>query len=89
MKTEDSVILGVKSKIAKLISQSMQENELNQYQTAMKVGTTQPRISDLVRGKINHFSVESLLLIAIKIGISVEQSFDPEYGVIIQLGEKQ
>ena len=87
MKTEDSVILDVKSKIAKLISQFMQENEINQYQTATKAGTTQPRISDLVRGKISHFSVESLLLIAIKIGISVEQSFDPEYGVTIQLGD--
>lgn len=87
MKIEDSIVFGVKSKIAKLISQFMQENELNQYQTATKVGTTQPRISDLVRGKINHFSVESLLLIAIKIGISVEQSFDPEYGLTIQLGD--
>jgi len=84
MKTEESTILDVKSNLAALILQFMQEKELNQYQTAAKVGTTQPRISDLTRGKINLFSIESLLLIALKLGVDIEQEFDPEYGLNIR-----
>lgn len=85
MKTEESTILDVKSKLAALIMQFMQEKELNQYQTASTVGTTQPRISDLTRGKISRFSIESLLLIALKLGVDIEQEFDPEYGLNIRL----
>lgn len=86
MKPEDCAILDVKAKLAALIMQFMQEKELNQYQTASKVGTTQPRISDLVCGKVSRFSIESLLLIALKLGVNLEQEFDPEYGLTIQLG---
>ena len=89
MKTEESTILDVKSKLAALIMQFMQEKELNQYQTATKVGTTQPRISDLTRGKISRFSIESLLLIALKLGVDIEQEFDPEYGLNIRMGAAQ
>lgn len=86
MKPEESTILDVKSKLAALIMQFMQEKALNQYQTASKVGTTQPRISDLMRGKIDRFSIESLLLIALKLGVCMEHQLDPEYGLTIQLG---
>lgn len=89
MKTEDAAILSVKTNLAMLVTQFMQENELNQYQTASKVGTTQPRISDMTRGKIKHFSIESLLLIAVKVGVCFEQEYDPEYGLTIQLGVVQ
>lgn len=89
MKPEESTILDVKSKLAALIMQFMQEKELNQYQTASKVGATQPRISDLMRGKISRFSIESLLLIALKLGVDLEQEFDPEYGLNIRLSVTQ
>lgn len=89
MKPEESTILDVKSKLAELIMQFMQEKELNQYQTASKVGTTQPRISDLMRGKISRFSIESLLFIALKLGADMEQEFDPEYGLNIRLSVTQ
>lgn len=85
MKTEESTILYVKASLAALIMQLMQEKELNQYQTASKVGTTQPRISDLMRGKISRFSIESLLLIALKLGVDLEQGYDPQYGFNIRL----
>lgn len=89
MKTEESTILDVKSKLAALIMQFMEEKELTQYQTASKVGTTQPRISDLTRGKISRFSIESLLLIALKLGVDIQQDFNPEYGLNIRLGVAQ
>jgi len=45
---------------------------MTQRQAADLFGVTQPRISDLVRGKIELFSLESLMDIATAAGMKVE-----------------
>jgi len=46
--------------------------KLTQAQSARLLGVTQPRISDLTRGKIDLFSVESLIDMLSRSGIEVE-----------------
>ena len=39
----------------------VRKNKLTQARAANLLGVTQPRISDLMRGKINSFSIDSLV----------------------------
>jgi predicted XRE-type DNA-binding protein len=45
---------------------------LTQSQAAKKLGVTQPRISDLMRGKINLFAIESLVNMVIRAGLRIK-----------------
>lgn len=47
---------------------------MNQSQAAKLFGITQPRVSDLMRGKINLFGLESLVNMAACAGLFVELS---------------
>ena len=43
------------------LTRLIEARRLTQAQAARLLGVTQPRISDLVRGKIDRFSVDSLI----------------------------
>jgi len=45
---------------------------MGQIQAARLFGVTQPRVSDLMRGKINLFSLDSLVNMATVAGLHVE-----------------
>lgn len=45
---------------------------LTQAQAAKRFGVTQPRVSDLVRGKIDLFAIDTLVNMAIAAGLHVE-----------------
>ena len=45
---------------------------LSQSQTAKLLGITQPRVSDLVRGKIDLFSLDALVNMASSAGLHIE-----------------
>jgi predicted XRE-type DNA-binding protein len=47
---------------------------LTQMQAAKLLGVTQPRISDLTRGKINLFSLDSLVTMAAAAGMHIEMN---------------
>jgi len=53
--------LRVRSDLMIKLSKLIEERELTQAQAAKLLGVTQPRISDLMRGKIQLFSVDSLI----------------------------
>ena len=46
--------------------------EMSQAQAAKLFGVTQPRVSDLLRGKINLFSLDGLVNMATAAGLHVE-----------------
>jgi predicted XRE-type DNA-binding protein len=46
--------------------------EMSQTQAAKLFGVTQPRISDLIRGKINLFSLDALVNMATAAGLHIE-----------------
>jgi predicted XRE-type DNA-binding protein len=45
--------------------------EITQAAAARKLGLTQPRMNDLLRGRINKFSLDALINIAARAGLSV------------------
>jgi predicted XRE-type DNA-binding protein len=46
-----------------------------QKEAAMQLGVTQPRISDLMRGKLSVFSIDGLIGLLLKAGITIEFQF--------------
>jgi len=46
-----------------------------QREAAQRLGVTQPRISDLVRGKLSVFSIDALVELLTRAGIRIELRF--------------
>jgi predicted XRE-type DNA-binding protein len=46
--------------------------KLTQAAAAKRLDITQPRLNDLLRGRINNFSIDALITLARKAGLSVE-----------------
>ena len=53
--------LKIRSDLMIRLTRFIEAKRLTQAQAARLLGVTQPRISDLVRGKIGRFSVDSLI----------------------------
>jgi len=53
--------LRVRTDLMIRLSKLIEDRELTQAQAARLLGVTQPRVSDLMRGKIQLFSVDSLI----------------------------
>ncbi len=53
------------------IQRYVKENRLTQVQAAKRLGITQPRLSDLLRGRIDKFSLDALVNILARAGKQV------------------
>ncbi|MDR1461847.1 MAG: XRE family transcriptional regulator [Azoarcus sp.] len=60
--------LKLRSKLMRDLSAVIADSGINQVQAAELMGVTQPRISDLVRGKIDLFSLDALVNMAASAG---------------------
>jgi predicted XRE-type DNA-binding protein len=65
MKLRSSLMIALKKHI--------DADGLNQDRAAKLVGVTQPRASDLLRGKINLFSLDTLVIMVAATGLTVEE----------------
>jgi predicted XRE-type DNA-binding protein len=64
-----------KAKLAAKIAAAIEEEELTQTEAAERLGTDQAKVSAIVRGRLDQFSVERLLQYAQMIGYDVEIRF--------------
>jgi predicted XRE-type DNA-binding protein len=62
----------VRSSLMSAIITHIEKNGLTQAQAARLLGVTQPRISDLMRGKIDLFSLDTLVNMLAAAGLKVE-----------------
>ena len=58
---EEAEHLKIRSDLMIRLTKLIERRGLTQAQAAQLLGVTQPRISDVVRGKIDRFSVDSLI----------------------------
>ena len=66
MKLRSSLMIALKAHMARV--------GLSQSEAAKIFGVTQPRVSDLVRGKINLFGLDALVNMAAAAGLHVEMT---------------
>ena len=64
--------LKVRSSLMMALKDHLECNNLSQKQAASLFGVTQPRVSDLVRGRIHLFSIDALVNMASSAGLRIE-----------------
>lgn len=69
--------LEVRSTLMFTIRKLIEDRDLTQAKAAKLFGVTQPRISDLVRGRIDLFSIDSLVDMLARAGIKVAVTVSP------------
>ena len=69
---EEATNLKMRSDLMNRLSKLIEARGLTQAQAAGVFGVTQPRVSDLVRGKIDRFSVDTLIAMLGHAGVRVQ-----------------
>ena len=64
--------LRVRADLLIQMQQALKVRGLTQAEAAKLLGVTQPRVSDLVRGRIDLFSVDSLIDMLARLGVRVK-----------------
>ena len=64
--------LKARSSVMMAIEQTVRAWSVSQVIAAKRLGLTQPRLNDLLRGRINKFSLDALMTIAANAGLTVE-----------------
>lgn len=65
---EQAANLRARAELMQKIAQIVQESGWTQTEAAMRCGVTQPRMNDLLRGRVSRFSLDALVNIATAIG---------------------
>ena len=69
---EDAENMRLRSELMIALKKKILRASMTQAQAAKLFGVTQPRVSDLLRGKINLFGLEALVKMATAAGLHVE-----------------
>jgi predicted XRE-type DNA-binding protein len=69
---EEAENLKLRSSLIIALKAHLNKTGLTQVQAAKLFGVTAPRVSDLMRGKINLFGLDSLVNMAVAAGLRVE-----------------
>ena len=74
---EEAAHLEVRSTLMFTIRNLIEDRGLTQAKAARLLGVTQPRVSDLVRGRIDLFSIDALVDMLARAGIKVAVTVSP------------
>jgi predicted XRE-type DNA-binding protein len=69
---EDAANMTMRSNVMTAINETVRGWNTTQARAARRLGITQPRLNDLLRGKINKFSLDTLLTLATRAGLKVK-----------------
>ncbi|MCL2160835.1 MAG: helix-turn-helix domain-containing protein [Betaproteobacteria bacterium] len=69
---EEAENMKLRSTLMTALKNHLTRTEMSQTQAAKLFGVTQPRISDLMRGKINLFGLDALVNMATAAGLHIE-----------------
>ncbi|KNE26127.1 helix-turn-helix domain-containing protein [Achromobacter spanius] len=70
----DAEIMKLRSGLMVARKNHIARSEMSQQQAAQLLGVTQPRVSDLMRGKINLFALDALVNMATAAGLHVQMT---------------
>ena len=65
---EQAANLRARAELMQQIAAAVKDKDWTQAEAAKRCGVTQPRINDLLRGKVSRFSLDALVNIATAIG---------------------
>ncbi|TSD88480.1 XRE family transcriptional regulator [Mycobacterium sp. KBS0706] len=73
---EQAANLRMRAELMTQIAEIINENGWKQAEAAAHCGVTQPRINDLLRGRVSRFSLDALVNIATALGRRVHVALD-------------
>jgi predicted XRE-type DNA-binding protein len=68
---EAAAAMTIRSEVIMAIGEKVRSWNTTQARAARRLGITQPRLNDLLHGKINKFSLDALLNLATRAGLKV------------------
>ena len=68
--------LSVRSDLMITITAMIRQRGVTQSEAAKLLGVTQPRVSNLMRGRIDRFSLDALIDMAVAVGLTPRISFE-------------
>ena len=69
---EEATTMKIRSDVMIAITDTVQGWDTTQARAASRLGVTQPRLNDLLQGRINKFSLDALLTLAARAGLKVK-----------------
>ena len=69
---EEALNMRLRSSLIREIRSKVAGAGWTQTETAQQLGITQPRVSDLLRGKLSKFSLDALVKILARLGSDIE-----------------
>ena len=72
----EAAAMTLRSRLLVAIEERVRSWDITQAEAARRLKITQPRLNDLLRGKITKFSVDTLINLAAQAGISVRIDID-------------
>lgn len=69
---EEAANLQLRSRLAIELGRYIEAEGITQTEAAGRLGVSQPRVSDLVRGKLDRFTIDALVTLLARVGRSVE-----------------
>ncbi|MCP5449767.1 MAG: XRE family transcriptional regulator [Gammaproteobacteria bacterium] len=73
---QETANLKVRSELMSQIATLVRERGWTQVEAARRCGVTQPRLNDLLRGRLSRFSLDALVNIAAALGCRVQVGLD-------------
>ena len=69
---EEAANLRLRGDLAMAIREAVEHWGQTRAQAARRLGVTQPRLNDLLRGRLDRFSLDALIALAGRAGVAVE-----------------
>ena len=69
---EEAATMTMRSSVMIAVNKKVRCWDTTQARAARRLGITQPRLNDLLHGKINKFSLDTLLTLATRAGLKVK-----------------
>ena len=85
---EEAQNLLLRSQTMMVVSKWFESSGLTQAVAAKALGVTQPRLNQLLKGKIGDFSLDALVNMATRAGMHVELTIRPRVGVKAKVARK-
>jgi predicted XRE-type DNA-binding protein len=74
---EDAAMMTMRSNVMIAIKDAVRSWNTTQAQAARRLGVTQPRLNDLLQGRISKFSLDTLMTLAARAGLRVKIDVRP------------
>ncbi len=70
--TAEAANMKARASLMIALQEAVESWKLTQTEAAKKLGVTQPRMNDLLRGRIDKFSLDALMILTSAAGLTVE-----------------